>query len=600
MDLLPRPSSFLPDAATLAIGSYFAIQTPMQLLGPAKWWSQVAAASLNLHANISVVGSGPDASPSVQPEDHAHGTTLQLELDPSLPTEAYRLNVNAQGIRIQAATATGAQHGLQTLRQLLAPAAFRAANDAEPHWELPHVQISDEPRFGWRGVLLDVARHFMPLPAVLRFIDHAAAHKLNRVHLHLTDDQGWRIQIDAFPKLTEVGAWRTNTMHGNWRSPVNDERPHGGFYTKADLQQIVSYARQRGVTVVPEVNMPGHTQAVVAAYPELGVHGTPADLGVMTGWGFSPHTVAPTAQAVDFFRTVLDEVLEIFDSPWVCLGGDEVVTSHWKDDPRLVAHAQGLGLADPGELQYWLLREVSKHLQGHGRTPLVWDEALRGELLPGTVVLAWRGAAIAEHAMAAGFDTIMAPEQFLYLDHRAADGPQEPVPVGFVRTVGDLAEFEPDPEILMETRPEWIRHRPGTSYPSGQRRGQLLGAQAQLWSEHLDSPRRVDYAAFPRLAAFAETVWTQREQRDAADLLARLGGPHAARLAALGIEARPDAGPHPWQQRPGVRGWFRDVELEGAVAGWLGAAAYFNWHDIDPNLPNPELEAIRAPQPDDK
>ena len=589
MQLVPRPRSYSAQPGALLVTEGFSLLAPPTLASAARWWQQVSINNLGIGANLNESQPTPGYTP------------LRLDLGEDLPNSSYELEVTPDGIGVTAGDLAGAQNALQTLRQLLDPENYRAATDATSPWQIPLVRISDEPRFEWRGVLLDVARHFMPVAGVLRFIDQAAVHKLNRILLHLTDDQGWRVEIDAYPKLTEVGAWRTNTMHGNWRKPVDDHRPHGGFYTKAQLREIVAYARQRGITVVPEINVPGHTQAVVASYPELGVKDSntqsPTSVAVLTSWGFSQQTIAPTTAAVEFFTTVLTEVLEVFDSPWICLGGDEVVTRHWVGDPRLVAQAAQLGLQDPGDLQYWFLRQLSEFVVAQGRTPMFWDEALQGDLVPQAVVLAWRGAAVAQWALDAGYDTIMAPEQFVYLDHRAADGLQEPIPVGFVRTVEDLAQFEPDPQLLMQTRPQWIRQRPGQKLAVGAKPGRLLGAQAQVWTEHLDSARRVDYATYPRLAAFAETVWTARELRDTADLLSRIKGIHSARLAALGIEFRPDAGPHPWQQRPGLRGWFRDVEREGAVAGWVGAAAYFNWHDLDPNVPNPELEATRVAQP---
>ncbi len=282
----------------------------------------------------STGGTLPVASPSAVIDPST------VVIDPALSphAEAYRLSITPDGVRAVAVDAAGAANATRTLRQLLGPDAFRAA-DVRGSWELPCGEVTDHPRFAWRGVLLDVARHFMPKAAVLRFIDLIAAHKLNVLHLHLTDDQGWRVEVPAFPRLTEVGAWRKGSWTGRQPDgdPTHDGRPHGGFYTTADLREIVAYARERHITVVPEVDVPGHSQAAIAAYPELGSSGEPVE--VWHAWGVSEHTLAPTPAVIDFYKTVLDHVVDVFDSPVVCLGGDEVPTDRWRGE-----QAAALGL----------------------------------------------------------------------------------------------------------------------------------------------------------------------------------------------------------------------------------------------------------------
>ncbi|MFB9954883.1 beta-N-acetylhexosaminidase [Cellulomonas denverensis] len=475
-----------------------------------------------------------------------------LRHDPELPAEHYRLRIDS-GLTIESNGADGARHALRTVQQLIGPRAFRAVPVTDDPVELPGVEVDDGPRFGHRGVLLDVARHFMPKDGVLRFIELIAAHKLNVLHLHLTDDQGWRIQIRAYPRLTEVGGWRTESQLGSSRSSLYDGTPHGGFYTQDDLREIVAFARTRGVTVVPEIDMPGHSQAAMAAYPELAaLPEQAASWPVWTRWGLNPHVLGTSDRVLDFYRTVLDEILDMFDSPLICLGGDEVPVDEWTEDPDSVRRADELGMTGVEELLPWFIGELADHLRSRGRRATAWDE-VGGSRLPVDVAInSWRGYRGGIDALRDGHDVVVCPEHEVYLDHRAAPGLDEPVPVGTVHTLEDVYRFEPVTDQVAEAASE-----PGA--------GRVLGAQAQLWSEQLDSPRRMDYAAFPRLAAFAEVVWSPREARDWPGFHRRLRESHLSRLDAAGVEYRPLDGPHPWQRRPGVPGWpLRFDEL-----GWL-------------------------------
>ncbi|TGA83185.1 beta-N-acetylhexosaminidase, partial [Streptomyces palmae] len=271
--------------------------------------------------------------------------------------------------------------GAQTLRQLLGPAAFRRAPvSGRREWPLPAVVIEDAPRFRWRGLMLDVARHFMPKDAVLRYVDLLAAHKLNVLHLHLTDDQGWRIEIERYPRLTRVGAWRARTRLGHRASPLWDERPHGGYYTQDDIREIVAYAAARHITVVPEIDIPGHSQAAIAAYPELGNTDAvdTAALTVWDDWGVSPHILAPTEHTLRFYEGVLEEVLELFPSVFVHLGGDECPKDQWRASATAQARIAELGLADEDALQNWLTGHFGRWLAARGRRLIGWDEILEG------------------------------------------------------------------------------------------------------------------------------------------------------------------------------------------------------------------------------
>ncbi|WP_329037807.1 beta-N-acetylhexosaminidase [Streptomyces sp. NBC_00178] len=472
--------------------------------------------------------------------------TIELQVDPALEPEGYRLGVDAvRGVRITGGSAAGVFWGAQTLRQLLGPEAFRRAPvRAGAERRIPLTEIEDAPRFGWRGLMLDVARHFMPKDGVLRMLDLLAAHKLNVFHFHLTDDQGWRIEIKRHPRLTEAGAWRARTKYGHRASELWDETPHGGHYTQDDIREIVAYAAERHIRVVPEIDIPGHSQAAISAYPELGntdVVDTSA-LSVWDTWGINPNVLAPTDNTLRFFEGVFEEVLDLFPadtSPFIHVGGDECLKDQWKESPAAQARMAGLGLADEDELQSWFIRHFDRWLTERGRRLIGWDEILEGGLAEGAAVSSWRGYAGGVAAAEAGHDVVMCPEQQVYLDHRQDGGPDEPMPIGFVRTLEDVYRFEPVPPSLSE-----------------EAAGHILGAQANVWTEVMQDRARVDYQVFPRLAAFAEVVWSSLPapaERDFAGFDRRMRT-HYARLDALGVDYRPPSGPLPWQRRPGVLG----------------------------------------------
>ncbi|MER6616521.1 beta-N-acetylhexosaminidase [Streptomyces xantholiticus] len=459
--------------------------------------------------------------------------------------EGYRLStdgsVDDAAVLIEGGSAAGVFWGAQTFRQMLGPDAYRKAPLRERDWDVPAVTVEDEPRFAWRGLMLDVSRHFMPKEGVLRYLDLLAAHKLNVFHLHLTDDQGWRIEIKRHPKLTEVGAWRARTKYGHRASPLWDDKPHGGHYTQDDIREIVAYATERHITVVPEIDVPGHSQAAIAAYPELGntdVIDT-TSLTVRDNWGISPHVLAPTDNTLRFYEGVLEEVLDLFPSTFVHIGGDECAKDQWKASAAAQARIKELRLADEDELQSWFIRHFDRWLTDRGRRLIGWDEILEGGLAPGAAVSSWRGYQGGITAAEAGHDVVMCPEQQVYLDHRQAAGDDEPMPIGYVRTLEDVYRFEPVPPALT---PEAAAH--------------VLGTQANVWTEVMQDGSRVDYQVFPRLAAFAEVAWSALPapaERDFADFERRMTA-HYARLDALGVHYRPPGGPLPWQRRPGVAG----------------------------------------------
>ncbi|MFF2525999.1 beta-N-acetylhexosaminidase [Streptomyces liangshanensis] len=467
---------------------------------------------------------------------------LSEDLERRLGPEGYRLTADARAVRIEGGGPAGVFWGAQTLRQLLGPDAYRAAPvDPGRLWSVPATVVEDAPRFGWRGLMLDVSRHFMPKDGVLRYLDLLAAHKLNVFHFHLTDDQGWRVEIKRYPKLTETGAWRSRTKWGHRASELWEEKPHGGYYTQEDIREIVAYAAARHITVVPEIDIPGHSQAAIAAYPELGntdVVDTAA-LSVWDTWGINENVLAPTDHTLRFYEGVLEEVLGLFPSTFIHIGGDECRKEQWKDSAAAQLRIEENGLANEDELQAWFIRHFDTWLTARGRRLIGWDEILEGGLAPGAAVSSWRGYGGGIAAARAGHDVVMCPEQHVYLDHRQAPGEDEPMPIGYVRTLEDVYRFEPVPADLTE---EEAAH--------------VLGTQANVWTEVMQDRARVDYQVFPRLAALAEVAWSDlpaSAERDFEDFEQRMTE-HYRRLDALGVEYRPSGGPLPWQRRPGVLG----------------------------------------------
>ena len=429
--------------------------------------------------------------------------TIQFTIDPAFSAgaddrgEGYELTVTPQRITLLARTTHGLFNGSVTLWQLLAT----DRSSAQP-LSVPTVHIVDYPRFAWRGLLLDSARHFQSPEFVKRFIDEMALHKLNVLHWHLTDDQGWRIEIKRYPKLTEIGAWRDpQPGEASLADPATGK--YGGFYTQEQIRDIVRHAAARYVTVVPEIDMPGHAQAAVAAYPELGVTGQrPA---VSSDWGINTYLFNVEESTFAFIDNVLAEVVDLFPSPWIHVGGDEAAKDQWQASARVHERMRELKVASEQALQGYFTGRLDKMLRRHERRLVGWDEILESGLPPGAVVMSWRGAKGAIEAAAHGNDVIMAPDPVMYLDHLQSDAAQEPPGRVKVLSLADVYAFDPLPH---ELTPEQARH--------------VLGAQANLWSEYLTTERRVEHAAFPRAAALAERLWSPAARASWSDFVARL------------------------------------------------------------------------------
>jgi hexosaminidase len=347
---------------------------------------------------------------------------------------------------------------------------------------------------------------------------------MNSFHWHLTEDQGWRIEIRKYPRLTEVGAWRKETVVGrpNRDTTKNtyDGKRHGGFYTQDDVREVVAYAAERFVNVVPEIEMPGHAQAAIAAYPWLGNYPN-RQLEVWTRWGVNENILNAEPRTIAFMQDVLAEVLGLFPSRFIHVGGDEAVKTQWRSSPRARARIRELGLKNEEELQSWFIRQMDAFLAARGRRLVGWDEILEGGLAPGATVMSWRGVRGGIAAARAGHDVVMAPTTYTYFDYyQSPDRDQEPLAIGGLLPLDSVYGFEPIPA---ELEPQYAKH--------------VLGAQGQLWTEYMPTPRQVEYMAFPRLTALAEVVWTPRERKDWADFRRRLDV-HLRRLDALQVNYR--------------------------------------------------------------
>ncbi len=455
-----------------------------------------------------------------------------------LGPEDYRLSVTADGVLATAARPAGLFYATQTLRQLMPvevelPARVTAA-PADRHrqpvngveWIIQGVTIQDSPRFTYRGMHLDVSRHFFPVEFVKKFIDGLASYKMNRFHWHLTEDQGWRIEIKKYPRLTEIGAWRKETMvEKNFDPYVGDGIPYGGFYTQDEVREIVAYAAERHVTVVPEIEMPGHSTAALAAYPELAC--TEGPFEVSTIWGVKDDIYCPSEKTFAFLEDVLTETMELFPSEYIHIGGDEVPKRRWEESELAQEVMRREGLADEHELQSYFIRRIEAFLLSHGRRLIGWDEILEGGLAPEATVMSWRGMEGGIEAARQGHDVIMTPTDHAYFDYYQGPAEEEPLAIGGYLPLEKVYELEPVPEELTE---EEGKH--------------ILGAQGNVWTEYIKTADHAEYMTFPRLLAMAEVGWTPAERKDWDDFNRRVGS-HVERLDARGFNFRPLDGNDP-------------------------------------------------------
>jgi hexosaminidase len=471
----------------------------------------------------------------------------------AVKAEGYTLRVGPCGAAVAAADPAGFFYGAQTLRQLLPSAAFGGDRATNRVWQIPGVEIEDAPRFAWRGVMLDECRHFFGKAYVLRLLDQMALHKLNTFHWHLTDDQGWRIAIEKYPRLMEVSSKRSGSVTP-WDRTSQDGKPYGPyFYTKGEIREIVAYAKARHIRVVPEIEMPGHGRAALAAYPELSCRGLPLEPRVM--WSIEEEVYcAGNDQTLRFLEGVLDEVCELFDSPFVHLGGDECPKARWKACPKCQARMRQNGLKDEHELQSWFVRHFDQYLAKKGRRLIGWDEILEGGLAPGAAVMSWRGTKGGQDAVALDHDVVMTPSSFCYFDYRQFSGNDGYEYIGGLLPLKKVYSFDPCAGI------------------PAYREGRVLGGQANLWSEYVWAQKDAEWKLYPRLCALSEAVWSPPARRDYASFAKRMET-HRDRLLRLGVNAAPAESPSAalWKAGEqsndwGVRTWDIGNALDKAGA----------------------------------
>ena len=426
----------------------------------------------------------------------------------SLGKEGYIFNSTPGKIEIEANTPAGLFYGVQTLIQLLPPEIYSDSIIKGVDWEVPAVSIVDKPRFGWRGMHLDVSRHFFTKEFIKKYIDLLAMHKMNVFHWHLTDNNGWRLEIKKYPKLTSVSAWRVDRSNESWRNvtpPKPGEKPtYGGYYTQDDVREIVKYAADRNIMVVPEIEMPGHTGEVFAAYPELSCSGKKTFVSP-GGWPSEDIFCAGNDSVFTFLEGVLDEVFELFPSPYIHIGGDEADKRTWKKCPKCQQRIKDEHLKNEDELQSWFIKKIEKYIVAHGKKLIGWDEILQGGLAPEATVMSWRGIQGGIEAAKQGHDAIMTPTGYCYFDYYQADPDYEPEAIGGYTTLKKVYSYEPIPEDLTK---EEAKH--------------ILGAQGNVWTEFMKTPEKVEYMALPRMSALAEVVWTPANKRNWEDFRRRL------------------------------------------------------------------------------
>ena len=424
----------------------------------------------------------------------AKPAAIRLVRVEGLPEEAYRLEVTQQQVTIEATDPAGAFYGVQSFLQLLPAQVYGDKRAKGVRWTAPCCRVEDRPHFPYRGMHLDVGRYFMPKETVMRFIDLMAMHKQNMFHWHLTEDQGWRIEIKKYPRLTEVGAWRPFTA--DYRDENPDGTPHGGFYTQDDVREIVEYARRRFVTVIPEIELPGHASAAIAAYPQLSCN-PDAPHAVATSWGVKTDVFCPNAFTFQFLEDVFTELFDLFPSPYYHIGGDECPKDAWMESDYCKDLMKVLGITDFHELQTFFVRRMDSFLRAHGKTVIGWDEILDGSAVESTVVMSYRGHAPAAKAIQRGMKTILVPNRWTYLDYYQMDPALEPKAQSLYLPIDKVYNYFPAVDSLRTLSDEYI-----------------IGYECCVWGEYAQTPERVEYLAFPRAVAAAEVAWCDRGEKD--------------------------------------------------------------------------------------
>ena len=456
-----------------------------------------------------------------EPGGKAISLTTDAALSSNLGEEGYNLSISRSGVEISAATGAGLFYGVQTLFQMMPPEIYSDKADNTIKWVIPCATVTDKPRFAWRGFMLDVSRHFFPAEYIYEVLDNMAVHKLNRFQMHLTDDQGWRIEIKKYPKLTEVGAWRVDREKDHWNSremqKPGEKATYGGFYTQDEIRKFVAYAAERNISIVPEIEMPAHATGALASYPEYTCSGNP--LTVLPGgiWPCNNIFCAGKEETFGFIQDVLSEVIALFPSQYIHIGGDEADKSAWVTCKACQKRMKEEGLKDEKELQSYFIRRVEKFLNANGRQLIGWDEILEGGLAPNAAVMSWRGTEGGIAAAKSGHPVVMTPTSNCYFDYYQGNPESEPLAIGGFLPLEKVYSYDPVPSGLTADEARMI-----------------MGAQANLWTEYVSEPGHADYMTYPRLSALAELCWTSPGLKNYDDFCKRLAF-HTKRFETLAI-----------------------------------------------------------------
>lgn len=493
--ILPKPARLDEQKGAFAVGSNLTLVLEKENAEVRKLAESLAAqlkASAGFAPKIKV---GKGGSNSIY---------FDTEQSDKLGTEGYFLKVSPKQVVITAQEPKGFFYGMQSLLQLMPAEVFSPAVVSQVTWSVPACYIEDKPRYSYRGLHLDVGRHFFPVSFVKKYIDMIALHKMNTFHWHLTEDQGWRIEIKKYPKLTQLGSQRKETMAGRYGENRYDGTPYGGFYTQDEIREVVRYAQAKYVTIIPEIEMPGHSMAVLTGYPELG---SSADkiVPVATKWGVFDDVLFPREETFTFLQDVLTEVMDLFPGQYIHIGGDECPKKQWKESRFCQALMKKEGLKDEHELQSYFIRRIDQFITAKGRRMIGWDEILEGGLSPNATVMSWRGTEGGIAAAKQKHDAIMTPGGFCYLDHYQADAKTQPIAIGGFTTVEKAYSYEPTPA---ELTPDEAKH--------------IIGVQGNVWTEYMRTPEYVEYMTFPRAIALAEVGWTDKDRKNVDDFKQRL------------------------------------------------------------------------------
>ena len=503
----------LPQSATLEPGSFTVTAQTVFVVEPenegaaevARYLAEKLGAAAGAQFSVSQGASAPAAN----------GFFFKKAADAATPGEAYRLHITSAGVVLEAAAPAGFLYGTQTVLQLLPAEVFSGKSVTAP-LTLPCVDIQDAPRLPWRGMMLDCSRHFFPKEFVLKYIDFLVLHKMNTFHWHLTDDQGWRIEIKKYPKLTEVGAWRVDRedKHWNERPPqtAEEKATYGGFYTQDEIREVIAYAKSRFITVVPEIEMPGHCLSALAGYPQFSCSGGPFTVPPGGVWPILDVYCPGNEGTFAFLEDILSEVCDLFPGEYIHIGGDEVDKATWTACPKCQARIKKEGLKDEEELQSYFVKRIEKFLNAKGKKLIGWDEILQGGLAPNAAVMSWRGTEGGIAAARAGHDVVMSPTTHCYFDYYQGDPATEPLAIGGYLPLSRVYDFNPTPA---ELTPDEAAH--------------IIGAQANLWTEYVPTTAHAEYMTFPRIAAIAEIGWTAQDKRDWTDFHL----PHGQAVRAL-------------------------------------------------------------------